>query len=39
VDHHIDNNLYGETLKEKEILLIGSAATIVIDRLIKEFPE
>lgn len=39
VDHHIDNNLYLEQLKEKEIKLIGSATTLVIDKLIKEYPE
>ncbi|CDW75375.1 UNKNOWN [Stylonychia lemnae] len=37
VDHHIDNNLYLEQLKEKDIKLIGSATTLVIDRFMSDF--
>jgi inorganic pyrophosphatase/exopolyphosphatase len=29
VDHHVDNELYGDTLKEKDIRLVGSATTLV----------
>lgn len=39
VDHHVDNNLYSEQLIEKQIELIGSAATLAIERILKEFPE
>ena len=39
VDHHIDNNLYTDQLIEKQIKLIGSAATLAIERLLKEYPE
>ena len=39
MDHHVDNELYKEQLIEKQIELIGSATTLVIDRIIKEFPE
>jgi inorganic pyrophosphatase/exopolyphosphatase len=38
VDHHIDNNLYTYSLQEKQIELIGSATTLAIERLLKEFP-
>jgi inorganic pyrophosphatase/exopolyphosphatase len=38
VDHHVDNNMYSEQLVEKQIELIGSAATLVIERLLKEYP-
>ena len=33
IDHHVDNGLYSETLKSKEIDLIGSAATLVVNKL------
>eukprot|EP00347_Sterkiella_histriomuscorum_P007811 403347471 len=39
IDHHVDNKLYQDTLKEKEIQLIGSAATLVIEKLQTEFSE
>ena len=39
IDHHIDCKLYEEQLVEKQIELIGSATTLVIERLMKEFPE
>jgi len=29
VDHHVDNKKYLQTIKEKEIKLVGSAATLV----------
>jgi inorganic pyrophosphatase/exopolyphosphatase len=29
IDHHVDNNKYLETVKEKEVKHIGSAATLV----------
>ena len=34
VDHHIDMNLYKDSLVEKEIKLIGSASTLVINKLL-----
>lgn len=34
IDHHIDNNKYLETLKEKEVKHIGSAATLVAQRIL-----
>jgi hypothetical protein len=39
VDHHVDSELYKDTLIEKEIKLIGSATTLVADRFIKDFPS
>lgn len=38
IDHHIDTHAYDDQLVEKQIELIGSAATLVYDRLLKEFP-
>ena len=38
VDHHVDNGLYTDTLKEKEIKLIGSACTLVIHKLLSAKP-
>ena len=38
IDHHVDSNLYLGQLVEKQIDLIGSAATLVIERLLSEFP-
>ena len=39
VDHHVDNNMYLDTLIKKEIQLIGSATTLVANKLLegKEF--
>lgn len=39
VDHHVDNNMYSGQLVDKQIELIGSATTLVIERLLKEFPD
>ena len=38
VDHHVDCSKYNETLQEKQVELIGSATTLVVERLLKEFP-
>ena len=36
IDHHVDSKLYLDTLKEeREIRLVGSAATLVIGNLMK----
>lgn len=33
VDHHVDNQLYLDTLIKKEIQLVGSATTLVIQNI------
>ena len=33
IDHHVDNNKYLETIKEKEITQVGSAVTLVAERI------
>lgn len=33
IDHHVDNNLYLDSLKSKELKLIGSATTLVAEQL------
>jgi inorganic pyrophosphatase/exopolyphosphatase len=38
VDHHIDTNAYDYQIEEKQIELIGSAATLVYERLLREYP-
>lgn len=35
VDHHVDSNLYLETLKQKDLKLIGSACTLVCQKLLE----
>ena len=39
VDHHVDTGKYDGKLEEKQVELIGSATTLVVERLLKEFPE
>ena len=34
IDHHVDNNKYLETIKEKEVKHIGSAVTLVAQRIL-----
>jgi inorganic pyrophosphatase/exopolyphosphatase len=36
IDHHVDNGMYSETVKEKDIQLIGSATTLVAQRLLEQ---
>lgn len=35
IDHHVDNCLYGDTIKHKEVKLIGSASTLVAAHLLE----
>lgn len=39
IDHHVDSNLYGETLQSKEVELVGSAATLVARQLFAKDPS
>lgn len=34
IDHHVDSELYLDTLKEKEIKLVGSAVTLIAQRIL-----
>jgi inorganic pyrophosphatase/exopolyphosphatase len=36
IDHHVDSNMYLETIKHKEIKLIGSACTLVAQMIMNE---
>lgn len=33
IDHHVDNNLYADSLQEKEVKLVGSACTLVTRKI------
>ena len=39
VDHHVDSNMYLETLKQKDLKLIGSACTLVCQKLLELSPD
>lgn len=35
LDHHVDQELYLASIKEKKIQIIGSAATLVAEKLVQ----